>query len=154
MPSAEVLERVREALKAHRDGITGMVLPTGRIELTVSDAVRHVWSPQLTVDVEAADERSSRLHARFGPHPHVWTLYVALYAVSVIFAIACAVVGASQLTLGMRPYALYLTPFAVILAALVYGASYVGQGLGSAQMYSVRAFLEDSLGISVPALRT
>lgn len=124
-----------------------MVLDAGRIELTVSDADRHVWSPQLTIDVESVDEEHARLTARFGPHPHIWTLYVWLYALSVFFAIACAVWGASQSILGRSPWALYLTPIAVVFAGLVYGASFVGQGLGSEQMYRVRAFLDDALEI-------
>lgn len=149
LPRDEVLARLRSALHANKDRIQGMVLPTGRVELTVSDAERHVWSPQLTVDVEdsAAGDMRSRLRARFGPHPHVWTLYVALYALSILFAIACAVIGLSQLTLGMKPWALYWAPLSFVAVGLIYGASYVGQGLGSAQMYAVRAFLEEAVGV-------
>lgn len=142
LPRDEVLARVRAAL-GRAPSIRGLVLPTGRIELTVAEAEQHVWSPQLTVDVvDGPEESGSTLRARFGPHPNVWTLYVALYAVSVFFAIACAVYGASQAILDRTPWALWLTPIAVVLAALVYGASFVGQGLGSEQMYRVRAFLD------------
>lgn len=142
----DVLQRVRVALESS-SRIRGMVLPSGRIELTVSDDDRHVWSPQLTIDVSPSGESESRLVARFGPHPHVWTLYVGLYALSVIFAVCCAVWGASQIVLGESPWALYLAPIAVVFALLVYGASFVGQGMGSEQMYRVRAFLEAALEV-------
>ena len=144
----EVLARVKARLRG-QDAVRGLVLPHGRIELTVSDHERHIWSPQLTVDVEPEGEASSRMRARFGPHAHVWTMYVALYGVSVMFAIGCAVYGASQWTLGREPWALYLTPLAVVFSALVFGAAWVGQGLGSDQMYALRTFLEQALETEV-----
>jgi len=140
--AAAILARVKAALAA--SDLVGMVIPPTRIELTVSERDRHLWSPQLTVDVED-DEDGASLKARYGPHPHVWTLYVALYAISVFVAIACAVWGFAQVLMGGTPWALYLTPIAVVLAGLVYGASFVGQGLGSDQMYALRAFLEHAI---------
>ena len=139
-----LLARVKTALKGHAD-VRGMVLPPRRIELTVPDADRRLWSPQLTVDV-TPHEGGSRIGARFGPDPHVWTLYVALYAVAVFGAFVCLAFGVSQWVAGGSPWVLYLTPLAAVLAGLVHGAAYVGQGLGSEQMYRVRAFLEEALG--------
>lgn len=84
----------------------------------------------------------TRLSARFGPAPAVWTLYVALYAVSLIMTLLCVAFGFAQWSAGQTPVALYFAPVALFCAGLVYGASYVGQGLGSAQMYALRAFVE------------
>jgi hypothetical protein len=47
-----------------------------------------------------------------------------------------------QRTLGQSPTAMLIEPAALIAAALVYGAGFVGQGLGSDQMYLLRATLE------------
>ena len=139
----EVLKRVKDSLLIS-EMIQGHVFPPDRIELTISERQRHLWSPLLTVKIQE-EAQQSHLHAKFGPHPHIWTLYVALYALSVMFAIGCAVFGISQWLVGSTPYALYLTPIAIISAALVYGASFVGQGLGSEQMYEVRAFLDNAV---------
>lgn len=140
-----VLDRVRSAVGQNQQA-DGMVLDSGRIELTLNDEKIRFWSPQLTIDAEA-DERGSGtvLRARFGPHPHVWTLYLALYATSVALAIGCVMFGVSQWMVGAEPWGLYLTPLAVVLSALVYGASYVGQGLGALQMLELRSLVEQAI---------
>lgn len=139
----ELLERIRLGLRADKS-LRGMVLPYGRVEITVSPDAQKPWSPQLVADVEESDG-GCQVHARFGPHPHVWTLYVILYGVSSMVALACVIYGAAQLTMGTTPWALWLTPIAAVLAGLVFGAAYVGQGLGAEQMYVLRAFLERQL---------
>ncbi len=139
-PPAAFLDAARRALESSTQ-VRGLVVPPSRLELTVPHERRHLWSPQLTVDVVPEGE-GARLRARFGPDPHIWTLYVALYSVSVLFAVGCLVYGVSQWVAQQSPWALYLTPLALLFAGLVYGASFVGQGLGSAQMYELRAWLE------------
>jgi hypothetical protein len=46
-----------------------------------------------------------------------------------------------QWWLGQTPSALLVAPALALLAGLVYGASFVGQGLGADQMYFLRATL-------------
>ncbi|MAQ16121.1 MAG: hypothetical protein CMN30_15190 [Sandaracinus sp.] len=137
---ADVLARVKTALDG-QSAVRGLVLPHGRIELCVPDGERRIWSPQLTVDVREEGGETT-LRARFGPDPHVWTLYVALHAVSIFGAFVCVTFGISQWVAGDAPWVLALLPLAVVLPGLVYGAAYVGQGLGSDQMFALRAFLE------------
>jgi hypothetical protein len=126
------------------------VIPEGQqIGLMVfsSDRDFTLWpdpGTQLTIDVETEGD-GSILRARFGPHPHVWTLYVMLYSTSLAIFIGCVMFGISQWMVGSRPWGLYLSPAALILSGLVYGASYVGQGLGSLQMQELRSFVEKAL---------
>ncbi len=145
LDAVAVLQSVRSALQAS-SSVRGMVLDSGCIELTGTEERVRFWSPQLTIDVEEM-EGGSLLHARFAPHPHVWGLYLALYATSVAFAIACTMYGVSQWMLDSDPWALYLIPISFVLSALVYGASYVGQGLGAMQMLELRVFVEKALGL-------
>jgi len=121
-----------------------MVLDTGRVELLTSEEKVRFWSPQLTIDVEEEGD-GALLHARFAPHPHVWTLYVMLYSTSLAFFVGCVMFGISQWMVGSEPWGLYLIPAAFVLSGLVYGASYVGQGLGSLQMLELRSFVETAL---------
>jgi hypothetical protein len=138
-----VLERLRAAL-ARNPRISGMVLDTGRVELIFSEEKVRFWFPQLTIDVEAEGD-GAVLRARFGPHPHVWTLYVMLYSTSLAVLVGCIMLGISQWMVGSQPWGLYLIPISLILSGLVYGASYVGQGLGSLQMMELRSFVEKAL---------
>ena len=121
-----------------------MHLDESKVDLLPAEDQVHFWSPQLSI-VLRPEDAGTRLDARFGPNPHVWALYLAAYAVSILGAIGCAMFGLAQLVLGQDPWALYLTPVAILLAGLVYGASYVGQGLGSAQMCELRHFLSTAI---------
>ena len=140
-----VLERVRVMLEENQD-VQGLVLDSGRIELTLVEEKVRFWSPQLTIDAEPKESGAgSVLRARFGPHPHIWTLYMALYSTSVAFAIGCIMYGASQWVVGAEPWSLLLIPVSVVPSALVYGASYVGQGLGALQMQELRSLVERAI---------
>ena len=144
-PPAVLLPRMKAAIDRHQEHVQGMVVPPHRVELRVPDDQRKAWSPQLTVDVTPTDTGGSQIRARFGPDPHIWTLYVALYALAVFGAFVCLAFGVSQWVAGQSPWALYLTPLAAVLAGLVYGAAFVGQGLGLGQMYALRTFLDEAL---------
>jgi hypothetical protein len=144
LSAEEVLSRTKSAL-AERGDIDGLVL-TGRIELVPDRESRHFWSPQLTVDVEAEGE-GSVLRGRFGPHPHVWTLYMCIHAIGAFATVGSAMFGISQYLVGQTPWALFALPAAPVLAALVWALAFVGQGLGAEQMYALRRFLEESLGV-------
>ena len=128
-----------------------MVRETGRIELTTTENKVRFWSPQLTMDVNANGD-TTLLLARFGPHPHIWTLYMALYSASLAFAIGCVMFGISQWMVGTDPWVLLLIPLSFLLAGLVYGSTYVGQGLGALQMQELRLFVERA--IACPASST
>ena len=138
----EILTKVGACLQEDPK-VMGAVFPPDRIEVTIGEG-QHIWSPQLAVVINSTDE-GSHLCCRFGPHPHIWTLYVALYALFIILAIASASFGVAQLSADKTPYALFVAPVCLILAGLVYGGAYVGQGLGTDQMYQLRSFLDHCL---------
>lgn len=134
--------RMKQRLDEPEHRVRGLVL-TGRIELTVHPDDQHLWSPQLTVDVRELED-GSRLSARFGPHAHVWTMYVALYAAVICFTLAGLVGGSAQLTLGRSPWAFWGAGIGALLAGMIWLLAFVGQGFGAEQMYALRAFLEKS----------
>jgi len=135
---AEIEAAFRAALPGKTE-IRSLHLSESYVEILPSDERQHFWSPQLAMRLEEQGDETL-VHARFGPHPHVWALYLACYALSALLAIACLVYGAAQWMLGTEPIALYLTPIAILIVGLVYGASYVGQGLGAAQIFELRHF--------------
>lgn len=79
----------------------------------------------------------------YGPHPHVWTLYVGIYAGITFAFFVAAVFAFAQWTMGADVVALYFLPPLVLLGLGVHGLAFVGQGLGAEQMDELRGFLEE-----------
>ena len=127
--------------------VQGLVVEeNGTVEMTLVGGHARIWSPQLSLLVgPSALGEGSAIKARFGPHPQIWGLFLAGYAIAGMLACALLLFGLVQVFLDQTPWALYATPLAVLGAALVYGAAYVGQGLGSGQMHDLRVFLESTL---------
>jgi hypothetical protein len=138
-------ERVMQTL---RDRLRGCPRCTGssignHAELFVPDTDRHVWSPWLSVTVEDGAAGGSLVRGRFGPHPAVWTLYMFV-AFALGFALLVAAAwGYAQWAMEVSPRALYFVPLVLVLAALLYFVSLVGQRLGAEQMETLRSTLED-----------
>jgi len=141
---AAVLAALRAALDGHT-GVHGLVLDDdGKVELILTEDRVRFWSPQLSALVSASGE-GTRIKARFGPHPHIWGLFLAGYAIGILLSAACLLFGLVQLFLAMTPWGLWLLPLALLITGLTYGASYVGQGLGAGQMHDLRTFLDRAL---------
>ena len=138
-----VLTRVRAAMASPECQVTGSLGRHG-FEIKVKPEHEHLWSPWLTVEVQA-HASGSELFARFSPKPEVWTFILALYALCTFGAIASLMWGISQATLGGSLQALWGLPAAMLGALAVYLAGFVGQGLGGAQMYVLRRFLDLTL---------
>ena len=141
----DVVARVKDKLAGRRETIAGLFAPA-RIELWPQPPRQHLWSPQLTIDL-VGYPGGTRLDARFAPHPHVWSLYLALHALGAFATIGAAVFGVSQYLAGQSPWALWALPIAPVLAALVWALAFVGQGLGAEQMYELRRFVEEALEV-------
>ena len=136
----EVMQRLRDRLK-DCPNCTGASVGN-HAELFVPESEQHLWSPWLSVTAEAGAEDRTTLRGRFGPHPTVWTLYMFLS-----FALGFALLvfsswGYAQWVMEITPWALYAVPVLVVLGALLYGVSLVGQRLGADQMNDLRSSLE------------
>lgn len=136
----EVVQRTKRFL-VRSDHIKGVALKE-RLELAFTRDQQHLWSPQLIVDVTPSDV-GTRMSARFGPHPHVWGMYTAIYFALAILSLIALAFGVSQWTIGQPPTAFWVVPAALVLSGFVYGASFIGQGLGFEQMYELRKTLTE-----------
>jgi hypothetical protein len=142
LPPEEIQRRLRALL--HADPRLRGVALVDRVELSMSGEDLRFWSPQLVADVEKDDAGGVRMLARFGPDPYVWGLYVLTYIALTFLTFIALAFGISQMVMGITPTGLYVAPAGAVLAGLVYGASFVGQGLGSEQMYLLRATLAET----------
>jgi hypothetical protein len=121
-----------------------------RLEISIGGKEVRFWSPQIVASVSPADDGGAVIAARFGPDPYVWAFYVLCYGALSLATLFATVFGLVQWSLGQSPTALYVAPGAAVLAALVFGASFVGQGLGVDQMYFLRASLSSAVeGVEV-----
>jgi hypothetical protein len=144
IPPERVVECIRARLAVDRT-VTG-TLSRRTLLLTVREEDTHFWSPHLDVQLEDAEGGGTCLSAVFAPHPQIWTTFVAVQILFALLSAAAAIYLVSVLLLSGN----VLVPLAALVAFLVggglaYGAAYVGQGIGSEQMYELRAFLDRAL---------
>ncbi len=140
----EVCARVRRQLESCAGKVTGSV-HRRTVSLTVCPEETHFWSPHLDVQLDETPT-GTRVYAMFAPHPQIWTSFVALQLLFALLSIGAAVWVTSMVMLGRD----VLTAVVALAAMLFgggfsYGAAYVGQGIGSEQMYELRAFLDAAL---------
>ncbi len=109
--------------------------------IEVREDAREFWSPYLNLELEDEPDGAA-IRGRFSPHPHVWTLFMAIYILLGMVALAGIVYGIVQLTLGQTAWAFFIAPAAIALIGFVYGATLIGQGLGAEQMYTMRTLVD------------
>jgi hypothetical protein len=144
LSAEQVIARIRAGLSAAKGSIVAVLIQPDVVELVPHRTTVHFWSPQLRLDLDETDG-TTRIRARFAPHPNVWATYMAVHAIGAFATIAAGVTGYSQYVLGQSPWALWALPISPVLAALVWALAFVGQGLGAEQMYDLRRFVEQSL---------
>lgn len=141
----QISARVQAALGQPSSLIEGSVFRRTLL-LTVRTEARHFWSPHLDVQLDELPTGGTRLSALFAPHPQIWTSFVAVQALFGLLSVGAAIWVTSMLTLGRDPWlALGVLGAMLFGGGFAYGAAYVGQGLGSEQMYELRAFLDAAL---------
>lgn len=136
----EWLDALRRLLESDAGSLRGQVFRKHAV-VEMRDQERTFWSPYL--DLEVDDEPDGLvIRGRFSPHPHVWTLFMAVYILLAIVALGGLSYGIVQHTLGQAPWSLLIVPAAAALFGFVYGATLIGQGLGAEQMYLMRSLVD------------
>jgi hypothetical protein len=145
LPPDTVTERVRTHLESTEHKVTGSVFRRTLL-LTIRKEETHFWSPHLDVQLDEGKNGGTNLSAVFSPHPQVWTSFVAVQLLFGLLSVGAGIWVTSMLMLGRDPL-LALGALGLMLfgGGFAYGAAYVGQGIGSEQMYELRAFLDHAL---------
>lgn len=132
------------------DGIEGTFSEHHGV-LTLPEAERQFWSTHLGLTIEVARKdadgqtRPTRVLGVFSPQPEVWTAYVFAVGILMLIGASGLMFAVVQLTLGHAPWGLVASLIAVLVGALVYTSTLVGQGLAAAEMYRLRSHLDDCL---------
>jgi hypothetical protein len=141
-PGPAVLAEIRRALDRGRTRVDGAVL-RGHAELTTHRDEAHFWSPHLSLELIDRGDGAWAVKGRFAPEPNVWILFMSVYGILAMAAIAGLMYGTSQALVGEKPWALLGAPAGLALMAFTYGAAFIGQGLGAEEMYQLRSFVDD-----------
>lgn len=122
---------------------------TAHCVLGIPAARRYLYSPELDLTFEPTGSDAwaggVRVRALVGPRPAIWTAFVYVYAVLALVGLGGALYGVAQLTLGDPPTYLLLPVAALAAMGVVYGSTFIGQGLAATQTYELRRFLEECL---------
>jgi len=139
-------EALNAALQSDNPACTGSSFGTakdGGAILRRPPKDQHFWSPALHLHIATDDDGTHTLHGKFSPSSPVWTAFIAIYLSLACIAIGCGSYGGAQMILDEEPWAFIGVPIAIALAAFTYGAAFIGQGLGSDDMYELRHFIDD-----------
>jgi len=107
----------------------------------------HFWSPQLHLEIDEIDRKSSRIFGVFGPNPTLWTFFMFLhFGVATVFIIL-SIWAYSSAALD-KPYVLQLSlmGFMTVLWFVLYFSGRLGKRKGKPQMQELYRFMMGVLG--------
>ena len=107
---------------------------------------QHFWSPQLHLEINEVDEKSSLLHGLFGPNPTVWTFFMFLHFMVAGLFIAFSIWAYTNWAL-KSSYALQvsLMLFMVIVWFVLYFAGSIGKTSSKNEMLELQEFMNKVL---------
>ena len=147
MSAAESVARLRKAI--HTAGLQRNADSAGTcIDFRVALTERRFWSPHLSVQV-SDDDSGSQLFGRFSPRPEIWTMFMAIYAVTAIAIFGALIYGYVQWFMGSRPWALAVVPVGFLTIGGLHLASLIGQSLSTDQMDLLRQQLDQVIHIAL-----
>jgi hypothetical protein len=108
----------------------------------IEESERHLWSPHLTVQVDALPE-GTRLRGRFAPEPELWTLFMFLYFAVAFLATMGLMLGFVQWQSGMDAWGFWGVWIGVPGLVALWTVSQVGQRLSEDQMEELRGRVDE-----------
>jgi hypothetical protein len=136
----ECMKRLEDLLAEEGAPYCGQVLKS-HAYIQLPDDERSLLSPYLNLRIIEREDRCY-LGGRFTPKPEVWMGFMAIYGVLGMIGLAGLMYGFAQMTVKEYPWGFWAVPASLALIAFVYGASIIGQGLTSDEMYRMRAYIE------------
>lgn len=137
---SSVLGRLRDGLVQDDPPFVGQVLAEHAF-VQLPRERRSLVSPYLNLRLVSRDGNPV-LRGRFSPNPGVWMGFMAVFGTLGMVGLAGLMYGFAQMTIHETPWAFVVVPATLGLAAFVYGASVIGQGLSIDEMYEMRAFVD------------
>ncbi len=142
-----------EAVSCVRRGMSTTKLPLraayfpSQCEIQVTDAVRHVWSPHMSVIFEVRDNHT-HVTGQVGPNMPVWSLFITAYGILSVVAVAALMFGYSQWSINQMPVGLMIASLSLLLIGVVFAVGKMGEKMAAPQTDSMHEFLRASLGVN------
>ncbi len=142
----ELLARCEAMLNCDECPCEGNVLGH-HVTLKIRDAERRFWSPWLNIEIEPRPDNTSILHARFSPHPNIWTIVALSYIAMAVIIMIGGCFGLSQWWIKQPPTALWSIPFALLVSAGLFVVSQIGQKLAADEMDMLDRLMHKATGL-------
>jgi len=155
-PSRDAIEHLYARLAASPLRVKRTRVPGGgresgprdeaHVVLSVPVAEQHFWSPWLTVELSPRGD-ATHVHARFSPHPSVWTGFAFGYlTLGLVLAVSLVIAGSAALLPNSgQSWALWVASGAALVMAGMWWASQLGQRLARTQMETLRHELDHAI---------
>lgn len=146
-PVDRIAEALRDELADRTDEVVGTVA-SRQCTLAIPEQERRFWTPTLDLsyaEIESPPRTGSRLWGTFSPRAAIWTGLVFTIGTLLVASLFATMFAGAQIALGRTPTALLLPAVSAATIALLYVAALVGQGLAVADLYRLRAFVDDAL---------
>ena len=112
--------------------------------ISILEAKRHFWSPWMHLEIRN-DEQHRIIAGRFSPHPSIWTGFMFAFLAIACLTMFAAMFGVSQQMSGQTPWAYYVIPICLLVAAVLWFVSKTGQALAHDEMEQMRSKIESCL---------
>ena len=143
--TSEALARMNRRLAEPENSCVGETAGN-HIYLKINNHLRRIWSPQLNLEV-IDDDAGSIIHGHFAPRSDIWTLVVAIYAMSAFTVAMGLLFAASQWMLNMEAWAIWPVLGALVVSLIVYILALIGQKLSEDQMQMLLHYVEEAEGV-------
>lgn len=140
---------LNNGLKNPNCTVRGRAIP-GFASITLPPDERTLWSPQLTLMYEPAeDPQKSLIRGLFGPAPGIWTFFMFLYIGLGFIGMCLLIYGLVLRTLGEDANVLWMVPLCLAAIMGLWIVARTGQRLARHQMHVLRDFTTQTLSLKL-----
>lgn len=157
MSSFRIRPRFKHELTGEQDEIEAHILESaqksdlfkvshlkGHIYIKMHPSRQHLWSPQLHLTFEEADDQVV-VRGLYGPNPTLWAIFFFGYTALGLLSLFIGMWGLSRHSLGMSSHMLWLIPLFGLLALGLYISAQAGQKLGAQDMFDMHHLYEEAV---------
>jgi hypothetical protein len=107
---------------------------------------QHFWSPQLHLEINKVNSKTSILHGLFGPNPTVWTMFMFIHFIVAGLFIAFGIWAYTNWSLETDyTMQLFVVILMIVFWIVLYFVGRIGKATGNEQMHILYDFMNKAL---------